>query len=346
MFGERLKAARKIAGLSLPQLASKLGDISKQSLSNYENGKRKPYSKILIRLAKELSVKPDFFVRDNTILLQKFEYRKKSKLGVKEKEMIEEKSKDQLERYLELENILGIKSSFVNPLKDFQIRAIEDAEAAAKHLRDDWEIGLNPIKNLIETLEEKEIKLIQIEAKEEFDGLAGYSGDIPLIVINKNIGDIVRKRMTVAHELGHLLLKMSKGISPNEKEKICFRFAGAFLIPEEVMIDELGKKRNQITMNELVHLKNEYGISIQGLVRRAKDLEIISEAKYTNFCIKVRKTGWEKFEQGEYSGDERPIRRKNLAFRAISEEIISISKAASLLNRTVADLQGEMQVLL
>ncbi len=344
MFGERLKAARKMAGLSLPQLASKLGDISKQSLSNYENGKRKPDSKILIRLAKELCVKPDFFVKDNTILLQKFEYRKKAKLGVKE--MIEEKSKDQLERYLELENLLGIKSSFVNPLKDFQLREIENAEAAAKHLRDEWGIGLNPIKNLIETLEDKEIKLIQIEAKKEFDGLAGFSGEIPLIVVNKNILDIVRKRMTVAHELGHLLLKMPKNISEREKENICFRFAGAFLIPKEVMIEELGKKRNRITMNELVHLKNEYGISILGLVRRAKDLKIINEAMYTNFFMKVRKTGWEKFEQGAYSGDERPIRRKNLAFRAISEEILSISKAASLLNKTVADLQGEMQVLL
>lgn len=346
MFGERLKAARKIAGLSLPQLANKLGDISKQSLSNYENGKRKPDSNILIRLAKELCVKPDFFVRENTVQLQNFEYRKKAKLSKQDKGMIEEKSKDQLERYLELENLLGIKSRFVNPLKDFPIRSIGDVEVAAQHLRDKWELGLNPIKNLIETLEEKEIKIFQIDAKKEFDGLAGFNGNIPIIVVNKNIDDIVRKRMTVAHELGHLLLKISKGLTPKDKEKYSFRFAGAFLIPNEIMINELGEKRNQITMNELTHLKNEYGVSIQGLVRRAKDLEIISESKYKNFCIKVKKLGWDKFEVGEYNGDEKPIRNNNLIFRAITEEIVSISKAASLVNKTVADLQEEMQVLI
>lgn len=346
MFGERLKAARKMAGLSLPQLANNLGDISKQSLSNYENGKRKPDSKILIRLAKELCVKPDFFVRENTIQLQNFEYRKKAKLGKQDKEMIEEKSKDQLERYLELETLLGIKSKFNNPIRDYQLRGIEDVEAAAQYLRDKWELGLNPIKNLIETIEEREIRVLQIEGKKEFDGLAGFSGDTPLIVVNKNIDDIVRKRMTVAHELGHLLLKIPKGLILKDKEKYCFRFAGAFLIPRDVMINELGEKRNQITMNELVHLKNEYGISIQGLVRRAKDLEIISESKFKNFCIKVKKSGWEKYELGNYSGDERPIRKNNLIFRAITEEIISISKAASLANKTVADLQEEMQVIL
>lgn len=345
MFGERLKAARKMAGLSLPQLAKKLGDISKQSLSNYENGKRKPDSQILIKLAKELSVKPDFFVRDSSIQLQNFEYRKKAKLNKQDREMIEEKSKDQLERYLELENLLGIKTKFTNPIKEFQLRKIEDVEAATQHLRDKWELGINPIKNLIETIEEREISVFQIEAKREFDGLAGFSGNIPLIVVNNNI-EIVRKRMTVAHELGHLLMKMPQDLIAKEKEKYCFRFAGAFLIPREVMIDELGKKRNQITMNELIHLKNEYGISIQGLVRRAKDLEIISEAKYKNFCVKVKKNGWEKFELGAYNGDERPIRKNNLIFRAITEEIVSISKAASLANKTVAELQDEMQVLL
>ncbi|MBZ0199806.1 MAG: XRE family transcriptional regulator [Ignavibacteriaceae bacterium] len=346
MFSDRLKTARKMAGLSLPQLAIKLGDISKQSLSNYENGKRKPDSKILLKLAKALGVKPDFFFRENTVQMKSFEYRKNSRLGKKEREMIEEKTKDQLERYLELENILNISSKFENPLNDFKIKIIEDVEKAALYLREEWELGQNPIKNLIENLEERGIKIIQIAEKKEFDGLAGYSGNIPFIVINKNIEDVVRKRMTIAHELGHLLLKPSRELNKKEIEQYCFRFAGAFLIPREVMQNELGKKRKHITSNELIHLKNEYGISVQGLIRRAKDLRIISEARYTDFCIKIRKDGWEKYELGNYNGDEKPIREKNLIYRAITEEIISISKAASILNRSVADLQGEMHILL
>ncbi len=346
MFGERLKAARKMAGLSLTQLEKRLGDVSKQSLSNYENGKRKPDSKILVRLSKELKVKPDFFIKESNVEMQKFEYRKKAKLSMQDKGMIEEKSKDMLERYLELEELLRLKSKFINPLKGFKIRGIEDLERAAEHLRDEWELGSNPIKNLIETIEEKEIRVVQIAAKDEFDGLAGYSGNTPVIVVNENMKDIVRKRLTIAHELGHLLLELSDNLTEKEKENYCFRFAGAFLIPKEVMLYELGERRNQITFNELIHLKEEYGISIQGLVRRAKDLGIISESKFTGFCIKVRSIGWERYELGTYNSDERPIRRDNLIYRAITEEIISISKAASLANKTVAELQGEMQVLL
>ena len=346
MFGDRLKAARKIAGLSLPKLANKLGDISKQSLSNYENNRRKPNSQILIRLAKELGIKPDFFVRESVIILKDFEYRKKSKLSKQDKEMIEERSRDLLERYSELENLLGINANFVNPIRDFNLKNIEDVEKAAQNLRDKWDLGINPIKNLVETLEDKEIKILQVDANISFDGLAVWNGNTPIIVVNKNINDIVRKRMTIAHELGHLLMKLNKVLSQKEKENYCFRFAGAFLIPKNVIIDELGGKRNQITKNEFIHLKNEFGISIQGLVRRAKDLEIISEVRYRNFCIKVRKIGWEKFELGEYVGDERPIRQDNLLYRAVTEEIISISKAAAIANKTIAELQGEIQILL
>lgn len=239
MFGERLKSARRMSGLSLEDLAQRLGEITKQALNNYEQGKRKPDSAIIIKLAKALGVKPDYFFKESEIALTAFEYRKKARLTKKGKDIIEEKSKEELERYLELENILGITSNFENHLKDFKIRGIEDVEIAAEYLREKWELGLNPIKNLIETLEDHDIRVFQIDAKNEFDGLAGYSGMIPIIVMNKGIEEIVRRRMTVAHELGHLLLAMQKELTPKEKEKYCFRFAGAFLIPKEVLIYEL-----------------------------------------------------------------------------------------------------------
>ena len=109
------------------------------------------------------------------------------------------------------------------------------------------------------------------------------------------------------------------------------------------MLNELGKKRSKITLKELEHLKEEYGISIQALMRRARDLDIISAIKYQNFCIRVRKEGWEKLETGKYNGEEKPVRDKNLLYRAISEGIISISKAASIANVTVSELENEIQ---
>jgi len=343
MFGERLKSARKMAGYSLEELAGKLGNITKQALSNYENGKRKPNSDVIIRLAKIIGVKPDYFVRENSLKFENFEFRKSSKLLKKQINSIEERTRDYLERYYELEQIMGVDEKFFNPIKNIEIKNGGNAESAAEKLRENWGIGFNPIKNLIETLEDHEIRIFEIDADKKFDGLAVYSGAFPIIIINKNIEDIVRKRMTVAHELGHLLLKLIENLNPKEKERYCFRFAGAFLIPKQVLINELGRKRSKITLKELEHLKEEFGISIQALMRRARDLDIITKIKYQNFCIKIRKEGWEKFETGIYNGEEKPVRDKNLLYRAISEEIISISKAASIANVTVSELENEVQ---
>ncbi len=77
-------------------------------------------------------------------------------------------------------------------------------------------------------------------------------------------------------------------------------------------------------------------------MRRARDIDIISAIKYQKFCIRVRKEGWEKLETGKYNGEEKPVRDKNLLYRAISEGIISISKAASIANVTVSELENEI----
>lgn len=343
MVNERIKAARKMAGLSLEELAAKMGDITRQALNNYEMGKRKPDSNVIIKLARAIGVKPDYFSREYKVLSGNFEYRKSSKLNKKQMASIEEKTKDHLERYLELEAIMGMKSQFVNPLDKNEVKNEEGAENKARMVREKWELGNEPIKNLIETLEGKNIRVFEIVAGDKFDGLALHFDGIPVIVVNKNKYDAVRKRLTVAHELGHLLLKISKNISDRDKERICYRFAAALLIPSEVMFEELGKSRTSIMLNELEHLKKEYGISIQALMRRARDLGIITSRKYQAFCMRIKKEGWQKFEGEEYEGEDKPIKEKNLLYRAISEEIISISKAASLANVAVAELEEEIE---
>ncbi|MCJ7555025.1 MAG: XRE family transcriptional regulator [Ignavibacteriaceae bacterium] len=345
MFGERLKSARKMAGYSLEELANKLGDITKQALSNYENNKRNPDSAIIIRLAKIFGVKPDYFLRNSNVKFENFEYRKRSKILKKEINRIEEKTIDYLERFIELEQIMGFDEKFVNPLKNIEISDGRGAETAAEKLREEWRLGLNPIKNLIETLEEKEIRIFEIDADKGFDGLAVYSGAIPIIIVNKDIDDIVRKRMTIAHELGHLLLKLNSKLNSKEKERFCYRFAGAFLIPKQVMTNGLGENRTKVILSELEHLKLEYGISILALMRRARDLGIITSQKYRNFCIRVKKEGWGKFEVGKYEAEEKPIRDKHLLYRALAEEIISASKAASIANITVSELENEVELV-
>ncbi|WP_298412052.1 helix-turn-helix transcriptional regulator, partial [Hydrotalea sp.] len=62
VFGNRLVSARKMAGMSLQDLADRLKNVvTKQSLNKYEQGKMKPDSELLIALSNALNVPVDYF---------------------------------------------------------------------------------------------------------------------------------------------------------------------------------------------------------------------------------------------------------------------------------------------
>jgi transcriptional regulator with XRE-family HTH domain len=135
-FASRLLVARKMAGLSLQSLADKLGNIiTKQSLNKYEQGKMKPDSETIIALSNTLKVPVDFFFSEPNIeiKLANIDYRKfSSRLTKNDEVAIEEKVKDLLERYFELESIvnLGEVAEYFN--HNTEISNTEDAEKAAR----------------------------------------------------------------------------------------------------------------------------------------------------------------------------------------------------------------------
>ena len=236
-FGIRLAAARRMAGLSLQQLADSLGNVvTKQALNKYEQNAMKPDSQILIKIANILGVTIDFFYRENSVELEGVEFRKKSKLTKTHENSVKEKTIDFLERYFELENILAIPSVFTNPLENKKVTNLQDLEYYADEVRLKWELGMNPIANVIEMLEDNNIKVFEIDAPESFDGLSAFVKGTPIIVINKNF-DVVRRRFTAVHELAHILLKFDESFDEKKIEKYCHSFAGDFLLPKKKFLE-------------------------------------------------------------------------------------------------------------
>ncbi len=345
LFAKRLKNARVLAGLSQDDLVDRMGGIvSKNAISKYEKAAMMADSKVLIALAKALDVKTDYFFRHFTVEIKQMEFRKKSKLSVKKINAIKQKVTDIVERYLEVEQFLSIKSEFKNPIKNRIIQSRENVEEAVNYLLKQWKIGYNALPNVIDLLEDKEIKVIEIDAPDEFDGFSAWAdGKYPIIVINEHY-TIERKRLTALHELGHLLLNFSEEVSHKEIEKMCFQFAGAMLIPEETFKYEFGEHRMRISVPELIAVKEEYGISIQALMQRAKDLGVINDVAFLNFRKWISGNRTEK-GLGHYIGRERSSRLKQLIYRAASEEIISMSKAAGLSNQKLAAFKKEFVAL-
>ena len=346
-FGVRLKLARKMAGMSLQDLSDKLGNlVTKQSLFKYEEGLMNPSSEVLLAISKVLNVKPDYLLKKNLIKLEGISFRKKVSLSKKVEESIVEKARDYVERFFEIENILGIEIEFDNPLNSLIIHNNIDVEKAADKLRESWELGNDPIPNIVEMLELRGVKILLINEVDEIDGFSFItSKNTPVVVVNTRNKSIERIRFTIIHELAHLLLELDEQIIIEDKviESLCHYFSSCFLIPSKMLIKMIGgSHRNYIDIKELIAIKEYFGISIRATIHRLKELEVINQNYYQRWMIYMSMTYGQKDEPGSYMSDEKLKLFEHLINRALAEELISLSKAATLLNVDINDLRKDI----
>lgn len=348
IFAERFKSARLMNGLSLQEVADAMNNqLTRQALHRYEKGEVIPDSEKINLLSKIFNVTPDYFFRSTRVELGEVEYRKLDKMPQKEAAVIVEKTKEYLSRYLELEEILGLSNKFDDHLEDFEVVTnYEQVNRAAELLREKWSLGKGAIFNSVELLEDKNIKVVKLDVNDDFDGLQTcVNRTIPVVAYNSNkINKPDRIRFTLLHELAHLLLKFGD-ITERQKETLCNQFAGAMLLPEETIKAELGEHRNKLSVNELGNIKKQYGISMQAVVMRAKDCGIINDHYTKQFFFMFKQMNWRIDEPIEYQGVEESNRFEQLLFRALIEEQISMSKAASLTNQTLAEFRKKNQMM-
>lgn len=351
IFANRLISARKMAGMSLQTLADKLDNVvTKQSLNKYEQGKMKPDSDLVIRIANALRVPVNYFYSEPSVKInfENIEFRKyNSKLTKTEEEAIKEKSKDAFERYFELENILNVSKADKEYLVYPNIvNTVQDAEQAANEFRKEWNLGYDPIPDVVEMLEDKGYKVVEIEADKSFDGFKADVNYSKVIVLRKiaDGDDVVRRRFTALHELAHHVLKFPEGINPKEEEKLCHVFASALLYPAEMAKKEMYKERFHFYQKELELIKQRWGISLSAIFSRAFQLGIINEHVYKKLNIGYKTRGFhlENQEPGKFLSYETPTRMKQLIYIGLAKEILTLNEAAYFYGTTSWKLQGDL----
>lgn len=334
-FAERFNFARQRKGLSLQDIADQMGNISKQALHKYEQGKARPDGEGLLQLCTVLEVDPDYFLRPVTVSLQQIDFRKRVKLTKTNEGMIVAEATDYFERFVEIEKLTGERNRFKSPIGIIEVSTRTEVEEAAKKFRHALKLGMDPIPNVIGLLDDMGIKCFQLVASAEFDGLTAVidndstEGKHIGIVVNQFF-DVVRQRFTASHELAHQILKFPPTMSSNDVETLCHYFAGALLLPGERMIQILSPRRKQLSIYELIDIKIRFGVSMQAILRRAKDLDIISNSTYTGLSIFFTKKGWRKDEPGKYTGEERAVRFQRLLHKGVTESLITLDKAVTL----------------
>ena len=335
IFGRRLKSARLMKRLTIDELSQRTnGEVSKPNISKYEHGKMMPSSKAHIALAQALGMDFDYFFRPVTLqITRRADYRKKAKLSKHDEDAINEEVKDKAERYLEIEDTLGVSMSFDYDLSDIEVSTRSDVKRVVARIRKDWNLGLGPLSNIIDLLEAHGVRVIEIDAPDEFDGMCIFVGESkPVIVLNKHY-TVERKRFTGLHEFGHYVMRMSDNLSDKEKEGLCNYFAGEMLLSSEVLRQLFGTHINKVFLNEIGRLQTQFGISIDAIFHRLKDERILSDAFYTQFCIKQNLNpnlkAWAK--TSTYLGEETSYRFSRMVYRALAENLISEEKANEIL---------------
>jgi transcriptional regulator with XRE-family HTH domain len=337
MSNSRLKLLRLAHGLSLEELAAELGGIvTKQALSKYEQGKARPAPLVLNKLAAALRVKALHLWSEPTVKVEFVAYRKRSALPKREQEKVESLIIHILEERVRLQSLTEPAGQLDLPIKSWAVQKLEDAEDAAEELRSSWNLGLDPIASFVGILEDHAVHVVEINADGRFDGISAIASDeegrrLGAAVVTRRGVPGERQRLNLAHELGHLMLNVASKV---DEEKAAFRFGAAVLAPAAAVLRETGAKRTLIQTAELLLLKHRFGLSMQALLFRLRDLGVITESSYKQWCMDINRLGWRKREPAELP-PEQPQWLRQQVLRLLAEGLISCEEAEVALGETV-----------
>ena len=350
-MAKRLRQARLMKKLSLDELHGLLGKgaVSKQALSKYESGEVKPTEEMLRKIAKVLDTDLDFFYRpfifdiDNV----KVEFRKRQKMSEKDVKALKMHIQDDIEKYLEVEQLLGgeNETQYDTLRPQETIATQEDAEDFAQQVRAAWQLGESGIVNMYTLVEQVGMKIIDTEGPDDFDGVSGIiNGKEYVIVLNTKLNNNPeRRRFTTLHEVGHLLMQgcIEEDLTLGKVEKVCHAFASEMLLPGAALRKIIGGKPN-LTFTDLINVQMCYGISIDAIMHRMHRLEMVSDAQYISYNIKKKKSAnFKAYVEASRFRESKLDKLREMTFQAVMMEMMTYDRAAQLLKLDAESVEQE-----
>lgn len=318
---KRLQQARFLRGMTLAELGSAI-DVTRQSLSLFENGERAPSHDTLERLSDVLRVPMEFFLRPQGTTEQAprtlVHYRSQRRT----RDVLREQNRasaildigtailDSFEEYVDYEPTDLYSVGMDVDVLTMSMDQIEDVAARARRYLG---LGDGPISDVSLLVENQAVLLMRASLSDGMDGLSAWYGKRAVIVVSDS-ATYARDRMNIAHEFGHLVLHREldhHGELDHETFKLveaqAWRFAGAFMLPAKSFLGEV----YSISLDALVALKKKWGVSVAAMIRRFRDLGLVDENQNRYLNIQLRQRGWQR----EEPGDDRPRETSRLFFK-------------------------------
>ncbi|WP_241665985.1 XRE family transcriptional regulator [Prescottella subtropica] len=321
--GSRLTLARQLAAMRKSALAELIGK-SPTAVAGWESGSKRPTASTVAELALGLGVDPGFFAvrRGDVAELTSTPHFRSLRATT-------QLARDQARAYGQLAVDIAANLERYVEFPDLDVPTIpvelDDAEGdgpeqAARLVRDQWGMGVGPAGHLVRLLENHGV--LVVFSPTQTAAVDAYSFDShlrPVVILNPAKRDYYRQRFDVAHELGHLVMHADAEPGGRVVEEQANRFASELLMPADEVFDLLPGKMNAAAWGLLARLKEQWGVSMQALLFRARKLGKLNDVSYRNAMTTVSVRGWRRSEPGQ----------------------VRILEQPSLLPRTIEVLAGE-----
>lgn len=203
------------------------------------------------------------------------------------------------------------------PLLD--VADYESPEQIAQLVRATWQLPRGPIRNLVSTIEAAGglVLFIDLETP-KIDAVSQRAPGIPPLFFLDAKKPVDRYRFTLAHELGHIVMHGTP--SPNAEEE-ADKFASEFLMPAH----EIQRELTNLDIAKAANLKLKWRVSMQALIRRARDLGAINESRYKSLCVRISQLGYRKSEPNELP-PEQSILLRSIVQTYLSERDYTVAE--------------------
>ena len=300
-----LTIAREVRGMTQMQLSASIPKLSQGNLSKMEKGIIGVTEDIIEKIATALNFPVSFFYEEYTFPpFSNVYYRKLITTSVKKMSQLEAIFKTTMfvvDNMLESIDIpeytipeLDVEDEFAKTNTNKITQRVQDI---ARRVRFALGVPDGPITDIADTLEKNGIIIIEVNTDmEKFSGMSAQTQNgVKIIFLNGNMSND-RKRFTIAHELGHIVMHIPFiAISEDRNlENEANIFAGEFLMPYKDFRKDVSQ---YLSYNDLDMLKKYWRTSKQAIIRKAYQNQIISPQKYQSLMVQMSMNGERKIER-------------------------------------------------
>ena len=288
---DMLRLARGAQGETQTQLAKALS-VYQGKVSKWEDGLSLPSEEEIERIARHLQYPVVFFFQQDAVYgfgTCCLYHRKRKKLAVKTLNVIHDRINVMR---IGIARLLRNVDELPVQFERMDVDEYDSPEQIAQLTRAAWQMPYGPVRSLVAVVEAAGGIVVQCPfGTSQLDAVSQWPRGMPPLFFVNTDNPVDRWRFTLAHEVGHIIMHRVPTANAEEEAD---RFASEFLMPKRDVALDL----HSLTVQKALRLKPRWRVSMQALIRRARDVGTITDRKYTSLFTYLSKLGYRKNEPG------------------------------------------------